>query len=83
MVSSELLLHSAGCHWWICRTHEGRNYSWRDCQRGEELDCTVMHNNVVVTTRATNINQSGQYNFSCGGGPPLCFYVQVGVILSS
>ena len=43
----------------------------------------MRHDNVIVTTRADDINQSGQYNFSCGAGEPLCFSVQVGVILSS
>ena len=65
----------------MSRTYKGRNYSWRDCQR-EEFQCSVRHNNVIVTTRADDITQSGQYNFSCGGagGRPVCFSVQVGVL---
>ena len=44
----------------------------------------MSHNNVIVTTRANNITQSGQYNFSCGGPDTraVCFEVQVGVISS-
>ena len=68
--------------WWLFRTYEGRNYGWRDCQR-DLFRCSVKHNNVIVTTRADNINQSGQYNFSCGGtGRPVCFSVQVGGVPS-
>ena len=64
------------------RTYEGRKYRWRYCQRGE-FQCSVQHNNVIVTTRADNINQSGQYSFSCGGaGGQVCFSVQVGVVSS-
>ena len=68
----------------IFRSYEGRDYSWRDCQLGEEFECSVSHNNVIVTTRANNITQSGHYNFSCGGpeARAVCFAVQVGVISS-